>query len=54
MTADRIAAILAGVLYLLGIVAGVLSVVPVIDTPDYLIQISAMPARSQRERFSSF
>lgn len=41
MTTDRIAAILAGVLYFLGIIAGVLSVVPVIDTPDYLVQISA-------------
>jgi hypothetical protein len=33
--------ILAGVLYLLGIAAGVLSVVPVIDNPDYLVQISS-------------
>jgi hypothetical protein len=30
MTADRKTAILAGVLYFLGIIAGVLSVVPVI------------------------
>src|SRR5512135_2828026 len=41
MNADRIAAILAGALYFLGLVAGVLSVVPVIDLPDYLTQISA-------------
>ena len=41
MNADRIAAILAGVLYFLGLVAGVLSVVPVIDLPDYLTQVSA-------------
>ena len=41
MNADRIAAILAGVLYFLGLVAGLLSVVPVIDLPDYLTQVSA-------------
>lgn len=41
MIADRKAAILAGILYFLGIIAGALSVVPVIDTPDYLFQISA-------------
>lgn len=41
MNADRITAILAGMLYFLGIIAGVLSVVPVIDLPDYLVQISA-------------
>lgn len=31
MTVDRKAAIVAGVLYFLGIIAGLLSVVPVID-----------------------
>jgi hypothetical protein len=41
MSADRVAATLAGALYFLGLVAGVLSVVPVIDLPDYLAQISA-------------
>jgi len=41
MNANRIAAILAGVLYFLGLIAGMLSVVPVIDLPDYLVQISA-------------
>lgn len=41
MSADRKAALLAGVLYFLGIIAGLLSVVPVIDRPDYLVQISA-------------
>lgn len=41
MSADRLAAILAGALYFLGLVAGVLSVVPVIDLPDYLTQVSA-------------
>src|SRR3989304_415025 len=41
MNADRIAAILAGALYFLGLVAGGLSVVPVIALPDYLTQVSA-------------
>jgi uncharacterized protein DUF4386 len=41
MIADRMATILAGALYFLGLVAGVLSVVPVIDLPDYLTQVSA-------------
>jgi hypothetical protein len=41
MNADRIAAILAGALYFLGLGAGVFSVVPVIDLPDYLVQIPA-------------
>lgn len=41
MNADRKIAILAGVLYFLGIIAGVFSMVPVIDIPDYLVQISA-------------
>lgn len=41
MNTDRKTAILAGVLYFLGIIAGALSVVPVIDVPDYLAQISA-------------
>lgn len=40
MNADRKTAILAGVFYFLGLIAGVLSVVPVIDLPDYLAQIS--------------
>jgi hypothetical protein len=41
MNADRKTTLLAGVLYFLGIMAGLLSVVPVIDTPDYLVKISA-------------
>lgn len=41
MNSDRKAAILAGMLYFLGIIAGAFSVVPVIDVPDYLVQISA-------------
>lgn len=41
MSSDRKAAILAGILYFLGIIAGLLSVAPVIDVPDYLIQVAA-------------
>jgi hypothetical protein len=40
MNTNRKAAILAGGLYFLGTIAGVFSVVPVIDIPDYLIQVS--------------
>jgi hypothetical protein len=54
LNADRIAAILAGVLYFLGIVAGVLSVVPVIDTPDYLVQISAHLGQVRSGAFFQF
>jgi hypothetical protein len=41
MNLDRKTAILAGVLYFLGLAAGMFSVVPVIDLPDYLTQIQA-------------
>jgi len=41
MSADRRTTVLAGVLYFLGLVAGVFSMVPVIDLPDYLAQIPA-------------
>lgn len=41
MIAERKTAILAGTLYFLGILAGMLSVVPTIDLPDYLVQLSA-------------
>jgi len=40
MNTSRKATILAGALYFLGIIAGVFSVVPVIDIPDYLVQVS--------------
>lgn len=39
MSADRLAAVVAGALYFPGLMAGVFSVVPVIDLPDYLVQI---------------
>jgi len=54
VTADRIAAILAGVLYFLGIIACALSVVPVIDTPDYLVQISAHAGQVTSGAFFQF
>ncbi len=54
MNADRKAAILAGVLYFLGIMAGVFSVVPVIDRPDYLVQISAHAGKVTSGAFFQF
>ncbi len=41
MNSDKKATTIAGWLYILGTVAGILSVVPVIDDPDYLIKASA-------------
>jgi hypothetical protein len=41
MNTGRKTAILAGALYFLGIIAGVFSVVPIIDIPNYLAQISS-------------
>jgi hypothetical protein len=40
MNTGRKAAITAGVLYFLGIIAGMFSVVPIMDIPDYLVQTS--------------
>jgi hypothetical protein len=54
MSADRITAILAGSLYFLGIIAGVLSVVPVIDRPDYLVQISTHASQVTSGAFFQF
>ena len=54
MTADRKTTILAGVLYFLGILAGLLSVVPVIDTPDYLVQITAHAGQVTSGAFFQF
>ncbi len=41
MNPNRKTAIIAGVLIILGIVAGVLSVVYVIEEPNYLLQVAA-------------
>lgn len=54
MNADRKASRLAGILYILGIVAGVLSVVPVIDVSDYLTQISAHAGQVASGAFFQF
>jgi hypothetical protein len=54
MIADRKATILAGILYFLGIIVGALSVVPVIDTPDYLFQISANASQVTSGAFFQF
>ena len=41
MNSNRKIAIVAGVLFIIGTVAGILSVAPAIDAPDYLIKASA-------------
>ena len=54
MNTDRIVAIVAGSLYFLGLIAGVLSVVPVIDRADYLVQIIAHAGQVTRGAFFQF
>ena len=54
MNTNRKAAILAGVLYFLGIIAGVFSVVPVIDIPNYLAQISSNASQVNSGAFFQF
>ena len=54
MNTNRKAAILAGALYFLGTSAGVFSVVPVIDIPDYLIQVSANASQVTSGAFFQF
>lgn len=51
MNTDRTVAIVAGALYCLGLIAGVLSVVPVIDQPDYLLQTAAHTGQVTRGAF---
>ncbi len=41
MNSNRKIALIAGVLFIIGTIAGILSVAPAIDTPDYLIEASA-------------
>ncbi len=41
MNSNRKIAIIAGVLFIIGTVAGILSIAPAIDAPDYLIKASA-------------
>ena len=40
MESNRKMAIIAGILFIIGIIAGILSVAPAIDTPNYLIEAS--------------
>lgn len=54
MNTDRKTTILAGALYFLGTIAGVFSVVPVIDIPDYLIQVSANASQITSGAFFQF
>lgn len=49
MDADRRTAILAGVLFIVGTIAGVLSVVVtagLLDAPDYLSRVAANPSQA--------
>ncbi|TSA15742.1 DUF4386 domain-containing protein [bacterium] len=41
MNSNRRAATIAGVLFIIGTVAGILSIAPAIDAPDYLVKASA-------------
>lgn len=54
MNTGRKTAILAGALYFLGIIAGVFSMVPVIDIPDYLTQISSNASQVNSGAFFQF
>jgi hypothetical protein len=54
LNTDRKTAVLAGVLYFMGVIAGTLSVVPVIDVPDYLVQISANAGQVTSGAFFQF
>jgi hypothetical protein len=54
MNTDRKAAFLAGLLGILGIIAGAFSVVPVIDAPEYLTQVSTNAGQVTLGAFSQF
>jgi hypothetical protein len=41
MNNHRKISILVGTLYLIGFITGLLSIVPAIDAPDYLVKVSA-------------
>jgi hypothetical protein len=48
MNSNRISAVIIGVLYIIGTVTGILSVVltnPILESPDYLTNLSAQPNR---------
>jgi len=54
MNSSRKAATIAGVLFIIGTVAGILSVVPVVDDPDYLMNVSAHENQILRGAFFQF
>ncbi len=54
MNTGRKTTILAGALYFLGIIAGVFSVVPIIDIPNYLAQISSNASQVNSGAFFQF
>ena len=51
---ERVSAALAGGFYIIGLIAGLLSVVSVIDLPDYLTQISAQASQVVSGAFFQF
>ncbi len=52
MSANRKVALIAGVLYVLGMVAGVLSVAPSVDSQDYLVKAAANETQVMMAAFS--
>ncbi len=54
MNSDRKSAIIAGVLFIIGTVAGLLSVVSVIEDPDFLIKVSTNENQVLRGAFFQF
>ena len=54
MNSNRKAATIAGSLYIIGMVAGLLSVVSVVDNPDFMIKVSANENQVLRGAFSQF
>jgi hypothetical protein len=51
MNSNRKAAAVAGWLYVLGFVTGILSVAYAVDAPDYLLKAAAIPGAGQAARF---
>jgi hypothetical protein len=51
MNSNRKAAAVAGWLYVLGFVTGILSVAYAVDAPDYLLKAAAIPGAGQTARF---
>ena len=53
MNSNRKAAAVAGWLYVLGFVTGILSVAYAVDAPDYLLKAAAIPGAGQTGSISS-